>query len=304
MKPIPKKPHLEMAIGVRTRFDTECAGASIGRAALLKPTPAFTLIELLVVISIIAILAGLLLTALSGTKSKAQGIQCLSNLKQFALAWHLYNGANNDCIPPNNQSLTGPATNTWVRGWMELGKNYPDDTNTFFLTQSMLGPYLARSIQVWLCPSDKSTSLQGGRRLPRVRTISMNCWLNPDVPWYQTIAAPAGGRVIRKISDMTAPGPSDTFVFTDERADSINDGFFALEMYPQGHTAQFDDLPGFYHNGAGTFSFADGHAQLHKWEDARTTPLLQTAGPAISTIFLHSPNNPDIAWLQAHATGL
>jgi prepilin-type processing-associated H-X9-DG protein len=103
---------------------------------------------------------------------------------------------------------------------------------------------------------------------------------------------------------MIAPGPSDTFVFTDERADSINDGYFALEMYAKGLTAQFDDLPGSYHGRAGTFSFADGHAELHKWRDARTNPPLQTADTFDpNSQSLPSPNNADIAWLQAHATG-
>jgi hypothetical protein len=92
---------------------------------------------------------------------------------------------------------------------------------------------------------------------------------------------------------MTSPSPSDTFVFTDERADSINDGFFAIPMHPQGAQAQLDDWPGCYHNRAGAFSFAEGSAFLQKWLDPRTAPPLSSTALNIGNNQM--PNNPDIA---------
>ncbi len=267
----------------------------------------FTLIELLVVIAIIAILAGLLLPTLSRAKAKAQGIQCLNNLKQFALAWSIYNGDSADRIPPNNCCdfpESAPVPNTWVRGWLDLGSRRPDETNTLYLTQSLLAPHLGNSLAVWRCPSDKSTSRQGGKNLPRVRSVSMNCWLNSDFDWDEFyFGLKPEYRIIKRASDMINPGPSQTFLFHDEREDSINDGYFAITMHNRGRAAQFSDCPGSYHSGAGTFSFADGHTELHKWLDARTKPPLVN-GYVWNVVSSVSPNNPDVAWLQDHATGL
>lgn len=262
----------------------------------------FTLIELLVVIAIIAILASLLIPAVSRTKNRAQGTQCTANLRQFAISWSMYSIDNADCIPPNTPLNHGEqASNTWVRGWIKLGDNRPDDVNIFFLTHSLLANQLGQSIAIWRCPSDKSTSLQGGQQLPRVRTISMNCWLNSEMNWDEVSAAPPPVGVMRKkSSQISAPGPANTFVFTDERQDSINDGCFCLSMGFQGRLARFADFPGSYHNGAGTFSFADGHTELHKWLDPRTKPPLQAASTIRANSF--SPKNTDIDWLQAHAT--
>jgi prepilin-type N-terminal cleavage/methylation domain-containing protein len=155
------------------------SGADSNREAVqlflrICASAAFTLIELLVVIAIIGLLASLLFPVLSRAKTSAQGIGCVNNLKQFALAWLMYTIDNNDRIPPNNpmdHPESGPVSNTWVRGWIQLGDHRPDDTNTVFLTQSLLGSYLGRSIQVWRCPSDHSVSLQHGIELPRVRTV-------------------------------------------------------------------------------------------------------------------------------------
>ena len=105
------------------------------------------------------------------------------------------------------------------------------------------------------------------------------------------------------MTDMVDPGPSKTFVFLDEREDTMNDGMFVVDMtgYPDNGSAfHIVDIPASYHNRAGGFSFADGHSEIKKWRDARTTPPFK---PGVVTPFdFPSQNNPDVLWMQEHAT--
>lgn len=114
----------------------------------------------------------MLLPALTKAKTKAQGTKCLSNLKQLGLAWTLYNGDNEDGVPPNSGLGN---TNTWIQGWLNVSQSpalNPDNTNTLYLIQSLLAPYQGKSLGVWRCPGDGSGL---------VRSCSMNCWLNADI---------------------------------------------------------------------------------------------------------------------------
>ena len=275
---------------------------------------AFTLIELLVVIAIIAILAAMLLPSLAKAKSKAQGIQCLSNMRQLGLSWVMYVDDNQNRVPPNNGDQGASYDNTWVSGWLTLdfgdnlgrpGKNNPDNTNVVYLMKSHLWPY-HKSLGIWKCPADPSLSTEGRARVPHVRTMSMNNWVgNYDVRSGAVSPWTAGYKVIKKITDMTDPPPAKTFVLLDERDDSINDGYFVTEMNgfdPRNPSAlTIVDFPASYHNGACGFNFADGHSEIKKWLDGRTKAYHRTdwhlvLGPS-------SPKNVDVVWMQERATG-
>jgi len=283
---------------------------------------AFTLIELLVVIAIIAILAALLLPVMGKTKLKAYGIQCMNNHRQLTLAWKIYVDDNHDFLPYASHwpyGLPEESRLAWVGGQMDFNPNNPSnwDVNQD-LAKSPLWNYCGKSAVIWKCPADRSFITVNGEEKPRVRSMSMNLWmggfigydggLSGGAGWFN-YPYPAGTRggnpwqVYLKMDELINPGPTMTFLFLDMREDSIDWGNFATDMtgwpdHPE--NASFYDLPGSYHHRACGFSFADGHAEIKRWQDDRTMPPLQSGG-LIPDQF-PSPNNPDVIWLQQHAT--
>jgi prepilin-type N-terminal cleavage/methylation domain-containing protein len=258
----------------------------------------FTLIELLVVIAIIAILASMLLPALAKAKTKAQGIMCMNNLKQVMLAWQMYQLDNNDKIVQAYHGggtaafANDPKNAPWVVGWLDWSTS-PDNTNTLYLTDekySKLAKYFGNSKNVYLCPADKfiGKAQRAKGWTHRVRSISGNIGVGEGNaeggPWEPIY------KHIRKMGDMTFPGPGETWVHLDEHPGSINDaGFFNPRV------SSIIDMPANYHNGAGGFSFADGHSEIHKW-----VGVVRNQKNAADASFngAAKTGDKDIAWLS------
>ncbi len=248
---------------------------------------AFTLIELLVVIAIIAILAALLLPALSMSKARADALTCMNNIRQLSLAWSLYADDNGDLLVNNyGKPQTIATRNTWANN-VEDWANSDDNTNLIYVTETLFSPYDNQSARIYKCPSDRAQAANG----PRIRSMSMNAMVG-DPGVLTNFFNPLYAQFFNAGDVLT---PSGIFVFLDEHCDTINDGFFVnrLDDY------QWGNLPASYHNGAVNLSYADGHEESHRWvvPDTDRPPIQGAVGGII-------PANPttDFEWLKQRTT--
>ena len=259
------------------------------------------MIELLVVIAIIAILAALLLPTLARAKEKGRGIVCLNHLKQLATGWIMYADDYRDQLVWNDLTATGSG---WVRGTLDYSGYNTDNTNTVNLTNpefAKLAPYTMKTAAIYRCPSDPSTVTIKGARYPRVRSLSLSQAMNSRDDWLSYITH-ARYYVFHKLADINVMGPCNAYVMLDENPDSINYGDFAVAMNDGAADGAIYmvDVPASYHNGAGGISFADGHAEIHKWRDDRTKPAI--TGIFMATSVKPSPGNRDMRYLSEHAS--
>jgi len=280
----------------------------------MPPTPpviarAFTLIELLVVVCMVALLAATLVPTSAGSRIGSQTFRCQNNNRQLAVAWRTYADDNNDRIVYAASDTSANFPYTWCRTYIDYTSDARNWDTNVDIVRGPLWPYTSKDALIYRCPSDHSyvITLTGAAML-RVRSFAMNLYTGGFTPTTGSGPGTDGGltpsyRNFSKTTDLTVLGPAKTFVFIDMRSevDIIWGNFLTyMDGYPNTPAAyKMHDLPGISHNLGASVSFADGRAEIHRWVDPRTAPPLSIGFP-VSTFT--SPNNVDIAWLQARAT--
>jgi len=278
--------------------------ASSGRERWVR---GFTLVELLVVIAIIVLLASILLPGLSTAKESARRVQCISNLRQLAIAWEVYAGDHGDRMALNGYGTpeTLGGTKLWVLG--DTHQNRPSFTNESYLLDPRYAGFAEylKSAPIYRCPSDRVTIEIDGRAALKTRSYSLNGYLGWHSPNFQASFLSQNHQLYLKTSDLGAGSPSSLLQFVDTAPGNVCHSAFVVGYDSQtpgsGFKGLYYHLPSAQHRGRGNLSYGDGHVDTHRWQDPTTTALARERWIP-DHISLQYPKNPDLAWLQERAS--
>ncbi len=256
---------------------------------------AFTLLDLLCLTAVLVFLGSVLAPAITSTRAPAQSLQCARNLRTLTLAWQMYAEDHGGKLAVNVHGGANATPGRWASGWLDWSVS-TDNTNVLLLTKqpySALGQYVAEDAAVYKCPSDTYLSLIQKLRFPqRCRSYSMNMVVGEGNatmgPWDSAY------RQVTTTSEFIHPGPAESWVFTEEHPDSINDPAFFAPV-----RTEWVDVPAPYHNGGTVLSFADGHTELHLWRGSLTNVAVrQVRTLELVTRIPVPPNDSDISWVR------
>jgi prepilin-type processing-associated H-X9-DG protein/prepilin-type N-terminal cleavage/methylation domain-containing protein len=239
----------------------------------------FTAIELIAVVAVIVVLTGILIPTLARTKSADDAAVCVRNMRELVTAWQLYAGnyedqvCNNFTIPATQEAITTKTFDNWANNlmtWSTTGLEGQSVTNKEWLKSGVLGKFSSDPVRMYKCPADTYLSA-AQKRLnweKRFRTYAMNafCGRNDRSPTSGNGRSWADPSYRQLLSLADFPNPQKTWVTIEEHADSLNDGFFIVQL----NATAWGDLPASYHKGACNFSFADGHVETHPWRSSRS----------------------------------
>lgn len=311
-----------------------------GATARQRSASGFTLTELLVVLATLCVLTMVLVPALASTQPRSKAFQCLDNMRQIATAWTLYAGDNNERLASNSdRDAVGSETaktQNWIcpglanqnvplLDWTSSGNNFNStllNYNEVFMgahSVALLGPYIQSGINIYVCPADNYLSPQQHTTLAqtwmsmykistRIRSCSMNGAMGDGTKYFGVGGGGHGAMPTfynaKKITDLVNPSPKNCWVVMDEHPDSDDDCVFYVnpaDANPATSDDVFTELPGSLHDGAAGMNFADGHAELHKWNGTLDCPPVKYITYVQSVNVSADPASlNDLTWLAQH----
>lgn len=232
----------------------------------------FSLVELLVIVAIIAVLAGLLLPALSKAKGMAQRTGCLSNLRQLGLSWRLYSDENEGRLVesyPGNGQINPYA---WVLG---NNTNASEAVSPTMITRGKLFSF-NNSMAIYRCPADRGVEI-AGKTVEALRSYSMNAYMGSRRRFSGDISKPVPTSATEYVpyyeKETDLQSPAQLWVMLDEDERTISDGYFTFDPRGKDYLNRLPAASAERHNFGFGLNFADGHAEIWRFTNDNTKSL-------------------------------